>query len=250
MTTTIWKTIEYSLQATTFSEKQCSKLVSIVLSAALPKMGLCRTIDRKPIFSCLKFQGFNLKHPYFTQGVKKLQLILDPTDSICQILLTESIHMTGLECGLGQQFFQVHPNKYLCLTEHTWVTSLWKFLFDSNIKLCHAHPPIEKRFDKDDYLMSLFSKHFHKKDLQAINYCRIHLQVTMLSDIISLCGKKIKPNCWKGNPQADLLESSVIWPRQPSPSTSLWNLWRIALQRTLQVDSLGHFQTRFPINNF
>ena len=61
MTTTIWKTIEYSLQSTTFTEKQCSKLANTILSAALPRMGLCRNIDRRPLFSSTLFQGFDLK---------------------------------------------------------------------------------------------------------------------------------------------------------------------------------------------
>ena len=60
LTTTIWKTLEYSLLATSLTEKQCNKLVSVILSAGLPKSGICRNIARTPLFSSTKFHGFGL----------------------------------------------------------------------------------------------------------------------------------------------------------------------------------------------
>jgi hypothetical protein len=87
MTLTIWKTIEYSLLATTMSEAQCNEIVSIVLMAGLPKSGICRYADRDPIFSSFKYQGFGLKHPYLLQGLKKLHLLLSPIDDTNQFLL-------------------------------------------------------------------------------------------------------------------------------------------------------------------
>ena len=109
MTLTIWKTIEYSLLATTMSEAQCNEIISIVLMAGLPKSGICRYADRDPIFSSFKYQGFGLKHPYFLQGLKKLTLLLGPIDATNRFLLTESYQQLLCETGLGKNIFQFNP---------------------------------------------------------------------------------------------------------------------------------------------
>ncbi len=245
MSTTIWKTIEYSLQSTTFTEKQCSKLANTILSAALPRMGLCRNIDRRPLFSSTLFQGFDLKHPYCIQGLKKLKLLLDPSNCTTSLLIQESINSLQLECGLGPQFFSLDPAPYKCLIENTWVSSLWQFLHDTNISLKLPTQSSDLRFPSDTYLMSAFSQKFHKNDLKSLNFCRLYLKVITLSDIISLCGRRIKSSCWKGFENNDNISTS-IWPNQPKPSGTLWNLWQKALQHTFHLDSFGQFLQ--PIN--
>jgi hypothetical protein len=248
--TTIWKTMEYSLQSTTFTEKQCTKLANTVLYAALPRMGFCRNIDRRPIFSSKKFQGFGLKHPYFSQGLKKLQLLLNPTDPTSSLLITESIHMTQLECGLGPDFFSTPPDRFLPIIEHTWVSSLWKFLFDANITLHVTHTQCSGlRFPADRFLMDAFCQHYQRMELRGINYCRIYLQVSTLSDILTMCGRRIRPNCWNGKYQQNSNDPSV-WPNQPNPSKQLWVSWRQALQRTFNTDSNGLLLFPITICNF
>ena len=157
--------------------------------------------------------------------------------------------MTQLECGLGPQFFSINPAPYECIIEHTWVSSLWQFLYDTNIILELPTHSLDLRFSYDTYLMPAFSRHFCKNDLKSINYCRIFLKVNTLSDIISLCGRRIKANCWKGLYHSNNL-STLIWPNQPKPSATLWNLWKKALQVTFQLDSLGQFSQPINIASF
>ena len=88
--TTIFKTIEYALPATLLSEKEMKAIVSPALNIGLSKAGICQKIARHIIYSPEKYQGFGLKDPYVTQGIKKLQLLFTPSNMLTTQLISES----------------------------------------------------------------------------------------------------------------------------------------------------------------
>lgn len=74
---------------------------------------------------------------------------------------------------------------------------------------------------------------FRKGDLKALNRCRLFLQVTMLADISTGCGRQITPKAWAGQFEVDLPRQPG-WSFQSNPTTSDWGLWRKALQQLSQ----------------
>ena len=65
--------------------------------------------------------------------------------------------------------------------------------------------------------------------LKRINACRLHLQVTLLSKIVSANGKAIKMNTLKE--KINSIDSKNIWPRKKFPDTATWKLWSSLLKR-------------------
>jgi hypothetical protein len=250
LSTTIWKTLEYSLLSTALTEKQCNKLVSVILSAGLPKSGICRNIARAPLFSSTKFQGFGLFHPYFTQGFRKLQQLLDPTDDNTQSLVQEAVIQMAIESGLGMQFLNKNPTPFLHIITKGWISCLWEFTYRLRL---HLHSPIDNlypaTYDNDELLMEKFQPHVTSQELQLLNYCRLHLRILYTSDILSLTGKQIRSPIWKGN-YMPCRHSHIKWPEQPRPSKSIWNLWQRALQLVFQTDSSGKLKTPISLSSF
>ena len=62
LTTTVLKSLEYPLPATTFSEKDCTAILRPVLRAGLSASGIVSTFPRALVHAPLKFQGLGLPH--------------------------------------------------------------------------------------------------------------------------------------------------------------------------------------------
>jgi hypothetical protein len=248
MTTTIWKTIEYPLLATTMSMTQCSNLAGIILMAGLPRSGICRYIDRRPLFSCTKFQGFGLKHPYFIQGLKKLEHIFDLNDCTSQLLVSEAFATTALTSGLGIHFMKYNAPNIVDILEQTWIRSLWEYCSHYNITFV-THEIRDSRYQHDDFIMNRLSKVYKGSHLKKLNFCRIYLQIKLLSDMFTTDSKRILPHIWNGNLQINHNDLRK-WPHQPKPSRQAWNLWRSSLQTVFNLSTTGQNPSPWNTNYF
>jgi hypothetical protein len=82
LTSTIWRTLCYPLNATNLSIAQCEAIMSPVLRYALPAMGVCRTFPRALVFSSTQYMGSALDtstHYRKFLGLRILSTILMPT---------------------------------------------------------------------------------------------------------------------------------------------------------------------------
>ena len=96
------------------------------------------------------------------------------------------------------------------------------------------------RCKNDLFLMEDVVNHMNTGDITKINYCRLYLQVTTLSDIVSADGKYIKQecyNCTKTNQTARTTNDNA-WPRQGKPGKTEIKAWQTFLNVYTAVDSL------------
>jgi Reverse transcriptase (RNA-dependent DNA polymerase) len=102
LSTTIMKSLEYPLLATTLTRNQLDSIMRPILRIGLPRSGICQKISRKVAFSSLDFQGLGLVHPYFTQGVRKLLLFTSVNESLPALenVKQTSYELTALQSGL------------------------------------------------------------------------------------------------------------------------------------------------------
>jgi hypothetical protein len=70
---------------------------------------------------------------------------------------------------------------------------------------------------------------YSKSELRKINRCRLHLQVTTLSDITCGYGTKFTQayNCQYDH----TIPHHYLWPKQPKPSASSIRIWRRELRQ-------------------
>ena len=87
--------------------------------------------------------------------------------------------------------------------------------------------PLQRKHDQFlmDIALDLYSK---LTDLQHLNAFRLHLQVTLLSDITTADSKFIRSEIMQSH-RALSNSAEELFPYQPSPDTAGWNIWQAFL---------------------
>jgi hypothetical protein len=148
------------------------------------------------------------------------------------------------ESGLGNNFWTYEFSRVKHMITKGWVSALWEFMGEvpglcvNRVDGLLHRPP---QFSGDKFLMQLIldETDLSGSELALFNYCRIFLQVELLSDIITADGKSIRQEIWKG--QTNNLHSfhRDYWPHQPRPTEKAWTIWRSVLQRLLNLTCSG-----------
>ena len=90
-------------------------------------------------------------------------------------------------------------------------------------------PILSLQREHDQFIMDIALDLYSKpSDLQHLNTCRLHLQVTLLSDITTADGKFIRPEVLRFHrPLSN--STKDLYPYQPSPDSASRTLWRAFL---------------------
>jgi hypothetical protein len=115
LTTTVLKTLQYPLAATTFTEKQCTAIMAPVLEARLATSGICRTFPRDLVYGPLKYQGLALPNLYTVQGIEHILTIMEfgyDMRTLTGQLLKGNLEAVKLELGVGTPVFVTDFRKY------------------------------------------------------------------------------------------------------------------------------------------
>eukprot|EP00978_Attheya_sp_CCMP212_P030095 scaffold109546_cov35-Attheya_sp.AAC.1 len=83
---------------------------------------------------------------------------------------------------------------------------------------------------------------------EVLNYCRMHLQVTTLSDIATSDGKYIRHDALLGCTDWSKFLDVMQWPNQPRPDPDSWKLWDKTI-RTLFCNEDGQ-KLRQPLGKW
>jgi hypothetical protein len=119
--TTISKTLEYPLPVTTLTRTQCQKLASVLISAALPQVGVVSTFPRALAHSPKKFFGLAIPDFYIKQGVAHVEKLVKLTKSSTHptaCLLRNSAEAMRVQLGCNGFIFQI-PWQCSVLLEHS-----------------------------------------------------------------------------------------------------------------------------------
>jgi hypothetical protein len=82
-----------------------------VNSAGLSRSGIFRNIARTVVYAPNKYQGLGINHPYDIQGIRKIEMLFDLTQSITIQLIDASWHRTMIESRLGPNFLEYKFDK-------------------------------------------------------------------------------------------------------------------------------------------
>jgi hypothetical protein len=109
-----------------------------------------------------------------------------------------------------------------------WLDSTRTFLAHSRSQIIIPSLPSPKPFRQNDQIIMdmVIRLSLSAGQVKKINYCRLFLQVTSLSEITNLEGKHIDLIAWTGSTR---IKSHHDWPRQGRPGSRTWALWRNAI---------------------
>ena len=129
-----------------------------------------------------------------------------------------------------------------------WIPSIRNFLstVGGRIEVKNL-PAIPLQREHDWFLMDIALDLYSKpSDLQHLNACRLHLQITLLSDITTADGKSIRYEVMQSHrPLSN--SAKELYPYQPSPDPAGRNLWRTFLLHLTRaptyslIQPLGHW---------
>jgi hypothetical protein len=136
LTSSIMKTIEYPLLATSMSQKDISFIMAPILLSALPRAKICRYLSRDILYSLPMHHGMGLQNPYYTQGVKKLIEVMheDCTKNPSQKYIKAANLAMEIYNGLGPNYLTMPMTSLIRKTvPNSILRCLWEFLSEYRI---------------------------------------------------------------------------------------------------------------------
>ena len=226
LNTTILKSLEYPLAATTLSKGQLKSIVFPALGAGLSASGLCSRFPRAIVYGPLAYQGMNIQNLYHTQSIRHVKDMVDQTwkNTPSAKLLKANIEAVKLDAGIGGHIFDRNiPITWLSANK-LWVVDTLKFCQEYSIQFKEPGECLTIKREGDAFLMEGFiAAGAEKTQLQALNRCRLYMQVTTVADISNGEGNKLHPHAFsrKRIGQRD----TYHWPVQGMPPAADWKIW-------------------------
>ena len=240
--TSIFKSIDYTLPATSLNSSQCNLINAKLHKRYLPRIGIDSHMPLAYRYAPNKYQGLNSLDVQTKQFIEKLKLFLTHAGTQSQLgqsiqLILESIHISA---GLNSPIFTLPYSKYNMLIEKGWLQDLWLSaeLYDVKIQGSYVTPAINRVNDYALMEKLIQLDMYTDEDIKSINRCRIYLQVQNLSEITNGHGTQIS-FCAKNYIKDPDRISNYEWPKQPFPSKRDWEAWEDAL---LNAWSNGNYQ--------
>jgi hypothetical protein len=239
--------ITHPFPCISLTEKQCRHIQAPILEAILPKLHLNQHSPRVVLFAGPRYGDLRLPEYYTESGYSHLQYLMGHVklgDEVGKQILS-LMTQTQQQVGSTTLFFQLPYPDYARWLDSTWITDAWKFAHCAKITsdLENTWTPIILRHGGIAIMDLALTYNLDAYQLCSINTCRLFLQVTMISDIVTAKGDKLLTSVLIGERDPHH-RSTLDWPAIPSPPSTFWNTWRLFLQyfsrnRTLHIP-LGH----------
>ena len=251
LNSTIMKTIEYPLMATSFTKNEIDDLMKPLFKTALPLSGIQRKLPRALVYGTLRSRGCNIHYPYWTQLIHHLQAILrhQHRDTPSRDLHEDNMESTQIHVGSQHPFWELPFPLYGHLAPRGWMKNTWEALQQTPLTLKGPDITIPPQRENDQWLMDvLLSIHTDDNTAILLNDCRLHLQATLLSDITSADGTTIDINCWEGRPSPN--RKPEHWIKTYRPGRDAWIQWQQALKTAFLQPHTQHRRLSQPLGRW
>ena len=240
--TGIFKTLQYPLAATTFSEAECRSLCSPLLKIGLSRSHIVRSMPRPVVHGPQVTGGFAVPDLYVEQAIAHLTAFISfghSESSITGFLLRNTLEFLQLELGTAGNPLALNFQDWSKCAVPTWCTSLWSFCSRYSVALSSPIPAIPILRAGDSFLMAAFWSAGIRNPtaLARLNACRMFLRAFTLADITSVDGRYILLDAWTGSGPCSRRPHLEWWPRSPPTSALAWHEWREALMSTFGVEA-------------
>jgi exonuclease III len=257
-----WKpAITYCLPITTFSAIECKKIQSPFYAVLLPKLGINRNMPRALLHGSSQVAGLgllNLEAEQIAMHAAGMVIQIRKNDRVGQTMRA-TIDALQLYLGIEAHFFtqQAHTLEHRPSRKESQLTYIWEEL---NMLGCTMVSTLfwtpTSQGENDISIIEAITKiklerqgtvqHLNKKAIWYTNACRLYLQVTMLSDICTPCGKYLYQWAMDGNKQRD--NEQILYPYQEKPPPFVWKIWRESiLAAFLKGKNNGRYTLNKPL---
>ena len=229
--------IMYPLIGHSFSESDLQIIQKPTDRELLHLLGLNEHFPRAVLHSSMSFGGMGCPTFHAQHIADKIVLFVHHMKENKEIaeVLKASMSFTQLECGTSTPFFSLPVDPWKDLVTPTWINHIWNECAQKGIEISfhndHFWTPSAQRVN-DHTLMDLAEHMYGNTHLMQINQCRLALQVTYLSDITSVDGKRILPAYYNGKGHIEAgRKTRLNWPPTGDLPSAHWARWREFLNR-------------------
>ena len=235
--------IDYHLHLTSFTEKQCDQLNTVVRKHFFPAMHFNRNTANAVMRGPMEQGGMELPDMYTRQDQKQVTYIikqLRKNGTVANDFLV-TLDMIQLLSGLTTPILEFTKKKLRYL-DQSFIVRLQERLseIDASIWIEEAWVPQLQR-DRDESLMEAFMERdgITTADYRKLNAVRIYLRVITIADLADESGTFIGCNALQGDWRA---QSDFEWPDQPRPPDKWFTLFRRHIRETFctRLDERHH----------
>ncbi len=247
--------VGYCLPVSHFAQEELEAIQKSSHRAMLAHKGFNRNTARAVQFGPQPMGAIEMYHLYDTQGFGQVTLVLKSWRSphtIQSRVLKIALQWAQYTSGIGVPILEA-PHIKLPHLESKWLQSLRVYLVKVQGKLRVANPgiPTLQRVH-DQYLMDmvLANPKWKPSQIKRINWCRLYLNVTTLSDITTAQGNEIDPAIYNGTLES--VQAQCTWQcvNQKKPNNATWKVWRQFCRSFTQSRSNRRYQLKQPLGNW
>ena len=233
-----------------FTKKELDKIQAQAHGAMISRMGYCQSTSRAIIYGPKRYGGAGFFHLYDDQGYGQIRMFLklwrSPTTQagkLLRVVVSWAQFCVGAGVPILHDVMTPWPH-----FESKWLQSLRLYLRDvgGKIRLFDTYVRKLQRIN-DIHLMdvALSSKRFKPAALKRINYCRMYLNVILLSDITNPNGTHLDDAAYRGEYDDIISHNLGHRVNQAKPNEKAWKVWRKFLHLLCQRDA--HHTLRTPL---
>ena len=249
--------VGFALPMTHSTYAQLNKLHRPPERAFIRKMGYCMNTAIAVIRGPQHLGGVGLFHLYDDQSLGEVKFFLKFWRSPgCKPGKLLRIVMAWVQLCCGVSWFVLErPDIPLQHLEAKWIGSLLEYLNCIKATIQVFNPPIAPRQRENDvFIMDIVvqSGKFKPVEIKRVNYCRMYLNVILLSDICLAGGHAIDPAMYYGKFEETVSKHKDHRVNQQYPvEPKAWEAWRKALHFFCHARGRMHLKlSRFVLGDW
>jgi hypothetical protein len=230
--TVFLKKILYPLIGHNCTSHDLHSIQQTVDKEVLHVLGLNEHFPRTVLHAPLLYGGIECGTIHSQHVIEKLILFLHHVRENRQMCETmqASMSITQIECGSSFPFFELVADQWAHLVTPTWISHLWQECQPKGISVKFytdffwVPKPVREH---DTCIMDIAHQMYSGQQLLQINMCRLALQVTYLSDIASVDGRRILLAYYNGNEHRESgRRTRLNWPPVGKLPAQWWKIWQ------------------------
>ena len=234
--------IGYPLACSSMTKKQLDKIQRKAMSIIVARCGYNRNTKKEILYGPLNMGGANFRHLYVQQGVGQVTMFIrhwrlqSTAGKLLRVAMSWFQQQTGVSFPILEK-----PKIALPHLESKWIASLRDFLAETDMHLKVNNAAIPKLQRSHDYHIMdavLESNQFTSAEIRRLNYCRMYLKASTISDLTEANGNSFDLSKWKGTPSLMSSRTQGLSIHQERPSEREWTLWR-KMCKSLWSDTTG-----------
>ena len=240
--------LSYPLHLTSFTQKESTKINSIIRKSLLPPMHMNRHTADAVVYGPLEYGGLEITEAYTLQDQLQIpywikQLRWDETVANNFLVVLDHLQLVS---GLTTPVFET-TGVSLSYIKRGLLTAMHERMrgMDATMWIEDSWVPSLQR-GGDESIMDRFTSivGITPRELDKVNQIRLYLRVITIADLVHPSGGYIPDDTLTGEWRAG---SDLLWPKQPRPRKEWWALFRKCLRLTFCTRTSPHQRATYSM---